>query len=80
LIKFFAVWALVILLFSCVAMILFAGYPKFVSIKTTVYYLLCGAIGNWDVSTFDLENLIPVAASHATETELSIGRAYQLIF
>jgi hypothetical protein len=80
LIKFFAVWALEILLFACVAMILFAGYPRFVSINSTVYFLLCGAIGNWDASTFDLANLTPVAASHATETELSIGRAFLLIF
>ena len=80
LIKFFAVWALEILLFACVAMILFAGYPRFVSINSTIYYLLCGAIGNWDTSTFDLTNLTPVAASHATENELSIGRAFLLIF
>jgi hypothetical protein len=57
-------------------MILFSGYSKFLSINTTVYYLLCGAIGNWDVSTFDLINMSPVAGSHATETELTIGRSF----
>jgi hypothetical protein len=60
LLKFVFIWALVILLFGCIGIILLLPYEAFQSTSSAFYYLICGALGNWDPATFDIENMKPV--------------------
>jgi hypothetical protein len=61
LMKFLVIWALVILLFGCVATIVFIPYNAFQTIGSTFYFLICAALGNWDNQTFNIENMSPSA-------------------
>jgi len=57
LMKFVFIWALVILIFGCIGVILFIPYDTFKTTGSAFYYLICGALGNWDTTTFDISNM-----------------------
>ena len=51
--KFLAVWSLVIIAFACTALLMFAHNTSFKDITSTFYFLICAALGNWDSAVFE---------------------------
>ena len=67
LLKFLVIWALLILMFACMAILAFSNIDKFQSFETTMIFFIEAALGKYDLSIFEV--------SPVNETEEAIDRA-----
>lgn len=58
LMKFLVFWFVMILIFSCVAMLIFSHIENFHNIKDTFFYFLQAALGSYDFDTFDMSSVL----------------------
>ena len=56
--KFLVFWFVMILIFSCVAMLIFSHIENFHNIKDTFFYFLQAALGSYDFDTFDMSSVL----------------------
>jgi hypothetical protein len=52
LMMFLALWAMILILFMCVGMLLFSELKYFKTIDSTLSFLVYAAIGAWDLTVF----------------------------
>lgn len=56
LVKFLVIWIVIMITFSCVAILAFAQVPTFRSLETSFIYFLISSLGAFDLTVFDQEN------------------------
>ena len=81
LLKFLFIWAIVIVMFSCLTVLGFANIAAFRTFPETLVYFIQAALGNYDLETFviapkdDTEEQVEIA-----EGLSQLGIYYMLVF
>ena len=74
--KFLVIWSVILIMFTCVALLAFGELHDFYTFEQTLIFFLESALGNWDMDVYAGTN------DHGEPLELvgKLGTYYQIIF
>ena len=75
--KFLTIWIIVLIMFSCVAILAFGQLENFQDIETVFIYFFESSLGQWDMTVFENETL---NEGEDLSVIIQIGKYYQILF